>query len=652
MDAWDGSADAEDLFVGSWLEEPDHSQAETELAFGQRIMEALLYGFGGGECPIDPCANDYEFALKYGLEIDRKPFDFELYKHLIDLYTDDARFLVLMAGAQTGKTARLFVHLLRRMFIKWGGLFGYYFPDLNIARAFSASRFAPFVRSQPSFREYLGADTRGRKGQDNILTRSIGESTLFFLTTAGKSATEGLPLNGVWFDEVRKMLRGDVERAMERYSAQDAPTDVKVSTANYPDSDIHAWFMQGDQRHFHTACRCPDGIVLAQTWPGCILDLRDATPQMVRKVQHAYSHSGVPYLNLREDELDRYPHAAYHCPRCDTVITDPREGWWEPHNPGAWIHSYQMPQLLSPKFSAGRVLYRYETARDIQEFHNSVRGMPFIDETKIIVQPHHLDACVDTRLPWAALQPARWRDKHVSRTAAGVDVQAGYLVVVVKQLAPSGKHRVIHLEVIQDDAHPDGDDKWRKLGKLMYHFDVSVCVVDEAPEHGAALRFARAFYGRVWLHNYDTSESASAPMVQWRDKTKDTKSGGSETKFKFMVRSHRVRALKWSLRKWVHRTNEIPDPRQLIQRLPMQGNKVVFSAHLRKGTKVPHPIAKVLFEHLQQFIFRDVYEDDPNKEEAVRQGKSRQVGEYIGDVDPHFAHADHYSALALARVAG
>jgi Phage terminase large subunit gpA, ATPase domain len=643
VDAFDG-IDGEEWVTAELADQITPEQ----LAF--TAFDALLAAYGGGGCPVDPCANDLEFVLRYGLDIDGKPFDFLRYKHLEEVYRDTARFLVLMAGAQTGKSARIFVHILRQLLIHWGALFGYYLPTLDMASRFSSNRFAPFVRSQPDFARLIGRDTARGKGQDNVLTRTIGESTMFFLTTAGRTATEGLPLHGVWFDEVRRMVRGDIERAMERYTAQYQPTDVKASTAMFPEADIHRFFLDGDQRYFHTACGCSDGIVLSLTYPDCIMDLRGA-PVQQRKIEHLFRQAGLPPLGLDEEERSRYPPAVYHCPKCDTVILDPQDGWWEPHNPGAWVHSYQMPQLLSPNFPAGRVVFRYDHAEDIQEFHNSTLGLPYLDETKRPVREDHLYACVNTELKWPVHMSEAWRRRNVVHTGFGVDVQRGYLVVVVKQRGTANKHRIIHVEVLIDGG--GANDMWVQLGRMMEAWSCDVCIIDNAPEWTAADRFARAFRGRVWLASYDTSGSPTVPLVTWGDaatKATDRKQKARETKFKHNVVIHRVKGLRWSLGLWVNRNVEIPDPRTLMQKLPVQKDRVVFSGNLRRGTMIPVAIARdALFVHLQQFLFRDLY-DDADEEEHRKRGQTKMVAEYIGTVDPHFAHADLYAALALARI--
>ncbi len=623
---------------------------EVSPDLAKEFTDAMLSAFGMVDRPvIEPYANDLEFVRRYELKIDGRAFDFEGYKHLAEVFEDDHPEQVLMAGAQTGKSARLLARFLRTGIINWGALLGYYFPDQPLAAAFSSQRFTPFVKSSATLRPYLGnrvvADKNGagEKGSDQVFTRSFGASTFFFMSVKGKTSTEGLPMKGVFFDEVRRMAYGDMQRAEERTSAQHDPINIKVSTAFYPNSDIHAAFMRGDQRYFHTECGCADGCVLALNYPNCIADLKTATPLLKAKVAHAFQHAGLPYLGMTEKQIAQYGEAAYLCPKCGNIITDPRNGWWEAHNPGVWVHSYQMPQLISPTYSAARCLSKAERPNepvDVQEIWNSMVGLPYIDKERQPVQPEHLAACVSSEARWAMRQSDAWRRKYVKNTSLGMDCQGGYNVIVIKQLAPNGKYRTIHLEIVH------GDDPWKETAKLMERFDVRVAVVDSAPHWNEAHRFAKAFEGRVWLSVYT---GGKAPMVDWKDREvapAGQRKAGEEAKWKFNVHINRTKGLQWSLARWKRRLNEVPDPNGLIQMLPRQGGKVMLTAGLRVGRMSPVPIcAEVYFEHLQCVAFRKEYAS----EDAERRGEYKVVADHVG-LDPHFAHANLYADVAASRI--
>lgn len=625
----------------------------------QEAQNRLFLGFLAGlerraaarKSPLDPTANVRTFVDYYGLTIDGSAYDWNLYGHLVEIYEDVHRTIVLQAGAQTGKSAHIMARILWGMIEHWGSLFGYYFPDYNLPRKFSNDRFAPFVRSNPTLGGWLGKDADEATGADNILTRQFGASSLYFLSTAGRSSTEGLPLRGVYFDEVRRMAYGDIQRAEERTSAQKSPIDVKVSTARYPDSDINAYFMKGDQRYFHTACACPDGIVLSLTFPNCVADLHGASPALRNKVAHAFSHAGQPYLGMDDEQRAQFGEAYYFCPECGEVLTNPRDGWWEPHNPGAWGHSYQMPQLLGHTYPAARALQKWNRQdsepTDLQELHNSMLGLTFLDPKAQPVKPEHLAACVNPHIQWAVLAGEEWRRANLHNTAMGFDVQAGYLVAVIKMYADNGKHRTIHLEIVE------GEDPWKEAAKLMYRFDVAACVCDAQPEYNEALKFVKMFEGRAWMAYYGENEKAN--MFNWRDRPDNPpdQKGAEEVKNKWTVILQRAKGLKWALMRWVDRQNECPQPDRLLQMLPKVKDRVVLSAGLRAGRREMVRICRELYWlHLQRVAFRKDFgasNTDGKKTKNEINDKYRIVAEHIG-LDPHFAHADLYASAALTRV--
>lgn len=612
-----------------------------------QVIAAMLRGMGIGQSPFDPCESSYHFVKKYGLTLDGRLIDMEhRYKHLKRVYQDDHDHQVFMAGAQTGKTGRVFVFIARTAFGRaWGQRIGYYFPDALLPVIFSRDRFRPFLASNPDLAKQVGVPRElagdKKKGVDNVLAMNLGETMIYFLTIGGRTSTEGVPLPAVFFDEVRKMEHGDIERAQERYSAQEHPIDVKVSTANYPKTDIHHYFLQSDQQHFHTECKCPSGIVLSLRFPDCIADLRHATPEFKRKVAHAYSHAGLP----APDE-DRYVPAAFVCPDCGTIITDPREGWWEPHAPENWPRGWQMPQMLSPTYTAGRCLQKYERARDMQEVYNSMLGIPYVDTDKMPVKREHVDACVRAELVWGEAMSDAERETKMVNTGMGVDIQAGYAIAVIKIMAPNRKHRTVHVEVVE---RPPGEASfWDRLDQLMDRYDVRLAIVDEMPELTPSLHFVKRWPGRAFLGNYWLSDKAPR-SVAWEDEAlgHDDKQKGKETEYRHRVSMKRTAILHWGCTRWVKRLNEVPSLKWPTQILPRANGEPVLSAHLRLGLRAPVAVADELYaEHQTRWVFRDVYEGDEKK---LSIGMTKRVAEYVGG-DPHFSHADTWASVALDRI--
>ncbi len=606
--------------------------------------------------PLDPCANSREFVDRYKLKVDGQRYDWTKYPHQVDWFEDDHPAMAAMAGAQTGKTARMFAGLSRLALIYYGRLLGVYYPDNIIAGAFSRTRIAPFFRSNEELAKHFGHDVDGEPAADAVHTRKFGASTLFFLSIKGRSTTEGLPMSVVMFDEVRRMPMADMQRAEQRYAAQTDYVDWKVSTAGLPDTNIHKYFKAGDQRYFHTACACPDGVVLSTTFPHCIADLRKATPELLRKVEHVFARAGIPYLGLgdpRQAEQYKKYHAAYMCPKCGTFLPNPRDGWWEQHNPGQWVHSWQQPQLLSPSFPGPRAWSVYSGADasaesiDIGEMYRSMLGLPWVDPNASPITEDLLRAATRERMTWAASMGQRWREENLNAVSMGVDVQQGYLVVCIVQLSANHCFQPIHLEIVHKRDSPNGDH-WKELSRIMIRFKVRTCIIDAQPEFDAAQAFAIAHQGKVWLCYY--SDTKTGIMIDWKDRKKPPAGDKSRQSVgqKYRVVMQRTKTLQWSLGLWARHRVETPPIGLLVQELPKHAGKPNFTSDLRIGDWEPvDMLREVLWWHLKSVIF---------EKEKVGDEEKGRTDEYVMKAfhmgcDPHMAHAWNYACAALSRIA-
>ncbi len=635
------------------------SQGSTSSDFETRALLAALTGSGFQGRPQDlkPCDSDLDFVRHYLLKLERQPVDLgDRYKHLAEVYADNSRHTVLQFSAQAGKTGRMFTWMLRRMILEWGALCGYYLPDYKLAGPYSQQRFTPFIRSNTTIAKYVGAPTSDSKGQDAVLTKTLGPSALYWLSTAGRSSTEGLPLRVVAMDEIRRMEGGDIERVHERMSAQADPWLMMVSTAGVTDGTIDRYFKDTDQRFFHCATSTDlDGVSLASEFPHCIEDLRKATPLRKRQVAHAFTMAGIPYCNMTDEDATRFPEACYIHPRTGEIIVDPREGWYEPHAVAGpdgklpWRRGFHLSQLNAWNHPAGRILDKFERARDMAEFYNSCLGLTYTDESRRPVKQEHLEGSQDSSLFWPMNMGHAWRRENLQANAMGVDVQHGYLVAVIKERAPSGRFRTIHAEIVYDGdpGRPVAEGNgWTRLGRLMHEYNVKCCVIDMAPLFDSALHFAKAHKGIVFLASYG-DDAEIKDIANWLDSSDPATRKGQAQTWRFSVRINRTKALQWSLGRWSHWENETPPAGGLIQLLPVVGDKVRLSSGLRQGEWEPRPIIRDLYwPHQRGIIFRDIYDED---DDAQRLGKHRTVAEHMGD-DPHFAHADLYCNLALDRL--
>lgn len=557
-------------------------------------------------CNVPDNLFDFIESIRPTLKVDNEPFTWVGHEYLIEPYkamrvTGDHNLegfsMVLMCGAQVGKTIFGFLCLVWLALRFWGKYFGYFLPDQAMAMIFSDVRFKPTVRSIPEIRplwgENPGADDGDKRKTDQKRVRSIGPSQIFFSYMQGATSTESIPMLGVVFDEVRKMFEGDIERAEERISHSSYPINFKYSTAGYPDANIDKYFKASDQRKFHSFCGCSDGVVLADVFPDCI----------------GTSAGKIVYI----------------CPSCNTIIDTPRNGIWLTHAPESKVVGYHIPQTLSCRQTPEKILTAFETASDLQEFYNSKLGIAYLAPESRIVSTEILKATVNPEL--------KWLTKGVN-CAMGVDQMGGFNVITIrtwgtKTLSSNYKSRLVHIEFAYSD------DPWERCHELMGQYDVSICVVDALPNINEARRFAKAWPGRVWLADYSYESKGDGDICEWGDRPRLTDSerkSSDEIRNKYTVRISRYQGIEWNLMKYVHRLKEQPDERTL---------EATIQDSLKKP-KVVKLCEEVFWVHLQKVARRKVVVDEA-------QGKYKMIFENIG-LDPHCLHADLYCELALSRV--
>jgi len=550
------------------------------------------------------------------LLVDNEPFTWVGHEYLIEPYKslkldghekEEGDSHAWMCGAQVGKSiaAMLFEILLALWF--WGKYIGYFLPDKDMSMIFSANRFKPMCLNIPQIADLWGEDPTGdddgksKKNSDQKRVRSIGPSLIFFSYMAGKTSTESIPMLAVLFDEVRRMLDGDIERALERMSHSPYPIDFKISTAGYPDVNIDKAFKDSKQNRFHSACKCRDGIILADRFPECVGE-RGALP----------AHRFLP----------KY---FWICPKCKEPILNPRDGQWVAASPNARADGWHIPQILSPRQTAEKIFLAFLRASDITEFYNSKLGIAHLSKDAQIVDRDTLRSTVNTDLRWL---------KTGVNCAMGVDQMFGFNCVVIRYRGPKDeatglfKSRLAHVEWILSD------NPWERTGELMEQFDVSCCVVDSMPNSNEALRFSKDFRGRVFLADYSYQAEKGEDICIWGDKVQNdpNKKASDETKQKYRVRISRYHAILWNLMRYVNRLKEQPHERGLIMPVPNKRNEM-------EPTFI---CENVFWDHLCRVARRKEMIDEA-------QGKFKMVFENVG-LDPHFLHSDLYAELALSRL--
>ena len=547
-------------------------------------------------------ANFALWASQSGIEVDNHKFEFDSHRYLLPIYLDEAQELTMMKSAQMGATIYQLLRLLwyARHFNVKAGL---YFPTSDGVEKLSKDRLAPLIRSNQDLLANVkeDANTLGLKQIANVHDRV---SSLYMLYMGGKASKDSVPLDIVAFDEVRLIDQGEIDQALERISHSTFKVRIFMSTAGYPNQDIHKRFLRGTQNYWHVKCNCLDGFIPSDHFPDCIVE-----------------HRGEIYLR---------------CPKCKMRIQDPQNGRYVAHNKEAEYPSYHISQLISRFITPKEIWDFYQTTTNTKEFFNAKLGKPFVDEENMPITIEVIENAVNPELRWA-FQAGAGQDRR-RHCAMGVDQMSGNNYVIIAKRGPDGRKELVHLEIIEsgNTRYWEGGkpvSPFKRLYELMREFNVQMCVIDAMPNANEAQDFARAFPGRVFLAWY---KDAGVDMVEWQDRLKLKESirrGSKELKLKWQVKINRYLSIDYALKQWADHVVQMPDVRGLTQ----------VCRNLDTGRYEVQEPANRLAKHLCSMVRQKTV---IGEEEAM---KIKMEWIYV-DRDPHFTHSWNYCNVALERM--
>jgi len=513
--------------------------------------------------------------------------------------------ITIMKCAQVGFTVMEMLYVIF-LALKFDPLaIGMFVPQQALARVKSTYRFMPIARSIDEAHRGMITDphTGRRRGEGAVTLRQIGQSIIHFLWTSGTTTTESNPMDAVCFDEVQEMLIADMEKTKERLSASMLKLTLMGSTANWPEADIHYWYLMGSRRRFHTRCpTCGREEPLDEYFPDC-----------------------VGYDESYPDRLTGAPgDYRYRC-REGHWIDDPQAGEWRPENPEAELRrhvSFHFHQMLSPTISPREIIEAWLNADDRKNFYNRKLGKPYQDPSQIPVTLEHLNGCAAEGMR----RGLEWKTRAAG-TYMGVDQMGAYNVVVIKERLADGRQAVIHVEEV------NAPDPFARCDELMEAYGVQVCVVETMPNYNDAHRFADRWPRRVILGHYGQLEDA---ILHWNDGPKMSASErrtAEEARTRFTVTMDQYKCMSLSLMRFIEGTCLFPDPQALIQEVLDKG--VRLTAAVLKDRMFPHLMKTALVT------------------ERINEGERRFRRKVVKvGIDPHFAFANMLCDVAWARAHG
>lgn len=559
-----------------------------------------------------------------GLKVDGHPFqlsDRPSMRFIYDLIPntiEDAfgRVDVIMKCTQVGFTVFEMLAMIYLSLRFSPAKIGMFMPSQLLASGKSSERFLPILRSMPEVYALVLDDkaNKGRRGgEGNVLIRNLGSSRFHFLWTTGKTSTESFPMDIVSFDEVQEMAIADMEKVRERMSASNLRYTLMGSTANWPDSDIHWWYVRGQQWQLHTECpHCGTMQVLDEHFPDCI----GYDPDHPRAV-------------IRPGDKPILGEYRYRCHECSGWIDDPQAGEWIAKFPERENRSVHYPQFLSPTISPREIITAYHDADDMKNFFNRKLGKPYTDPTQVPVNLEILNECAKLGMEAGVQWKARAKG-----TFMGLDQMGSFIVAIIKERLPDGRQAVIHVEYIfiaPTKETPDASP-WDRAGELMDIYGVQCCVVETLPNYDSAKSFARRFDGRVFLAGY---AEIKEEMMRWGDTpTADAsdRRTADEARDKFTVTLDQYKCMQVSMSRFQKRMCLFPDPEGLVQEV------------LEKGKR---RLAAVCKEYAFFHFTRTALVAEKDEEERKFKRRVVKVG-----IDPHTSYANMLCDVAWARAYG
>jgi hypothetical protein len=535
-----------------------------------------------------------------GIEVDQRPFEFDNHRYLLPIYMETAKEIAWMKSAQMGATIYEVLRLL--WFTRYNTCkAALYFPTSDGVTKLAKDRLNPLIMSNEELRASVNQqdDALGLKQIENIHGR---KSSLYMLYLGGQASKDSVPLDILAFDEVRLVNSDDIDQALERVSHSTFKYKMYVSTAGYPNLDIHQRFLRGTQKYWHVKCNCTDGFIPSECFPDCCIDTGDEV-----------------YLR---------------CPKCKTRIRDPQNGNYIEHNPGADYPSYHISQFISRFISPKEILQHYHRATNKKEFHNAKLGKPFVDQENVPITDDVLENCVHPDYRWLI----REQRKQRRNCAMGIDQHGGNIYAVISKRDKDGRKQIVHLEIV-DTANPQyweggkPTTPFKRAHELMIEFDIGMCVIDALPNYNEAAELARAFPGRVFIAWY--GGEGQKDMVLWYDRARmkeNIRRGSQKVKVKWQVALNRYTSIDFALSEFVDRNVMMPHPDALVQ--------VVRNKEGRYGAE---NICRTRFWlHLKSIVRQKTFIDETT-------GRYRMEWAQLGR-DPHFVHAWNYCNVAIERL--
>lgn len=277
--------------------------------------------------------------------------DFDKYRFMQEVYSDDSPLIVCMKAAQIGFTT---YQILRTAYeckySKYDII--YVLPTADDVKKFSGGKTNKIIAWNPVLQTWT-------KDKDSIEQKQFDKNTIYYQGSWTERAALMITAKKLVVDEYDRCKPEIVEQYDSRLQSIANPKKAFFSNPSIPDFGVDKYYKLSDQKKWHV------------------------------------THSCGACFAMDEHCID-YATEIYRCPTCKGEITDQerKNGKWIATSSGKWS-GYWIPLWIAPWMSAAKIA-EYKREKTGEYFSNFVAGLPYIGGgNKVSAQT--LINCLDAR---------------------------------------------------------------------------------------------------------------------------------------------------------------------------------------------------------------------------------------------------------------
>lgn len=419
---------------------------------------------------INSCSRWAEMYRILGGSSFAGPFRFTRHPWLKEMHDCTAERIVGMKSAQMGYSECAINKAFYTIDVKGNSVL-YVFPSLNGASEFSQTRFDAALELSPHIRNMFSS-------AKNVKVKRAGAASLYLAGSNSREDLKSKPTALAITDELEEMNQDNVTLIPERMSGQIDKQWFMLSTPSAPGYGIDGHFQESTQDHYFF--RCPHcGKFIELIWENNIKITADSLSDP--RIKESYYFCDLCGGILKHEEKINW-------------LTLDKSEWVSSYN-DSWIRGFHINQMYSPSAKPWELAEKFLKSKTSEseevDFWNSKLGLPFAHKgAKVTMED------IESKIRNYSRYDTPPKNGFITM---GVDV-GNVLHYEIDQYYIDGTNvptRDINLATKCKMLTCGELDSFNELDKLMYDYNITMCVIDKNPEKRMTKEFAMRFPKRV-----------------------------------------------------------------------------------------------------------------------------------------------------------